>query len=227
MADSTSEKGGFIGTLSRASWVEPVLGGLVAIFGIATAWAAYTAGMYGGNSAEAYFIALQDLTSANDAYGLADRTVATDNSIISDYFINSEFGVSEETLEVLFRGLSEEADEAWVRYDENPEAEDFLDEQYYDEMYGYADELSANSNKAFKIAKQWDDLGDQYEFLGLLFALGLGFAAWASLLSTENIVRYMFGVLAVALLIWSAVVTVQLVSTAPPGEVSALSLAEE
>jgi hypothetical protein len=191
-----------------------------------TAWAAFTAGMYGGNSAEAYFIALRDLTSANDAYGLADRTVATDNSIISDYFINSEFGVSEETLDVLFRGLSDEADEAWTRYDENPDAEDFLDDEYYDLMYSDADALSENSNVAFKIAKQWDDLGDQYEFLGLLLALGLGFAAWASLLSTENIVRYLFAVLAIGILIWSVVVTFQLVSTPTPAEVTALSIEE-
>jgi hypothetical protein len=226
MSDTTPEKGGFIGNLSRASWVEPLLGALVAVFGIMTAWAAFTAGMYGGNSAEAYFIALRDLTSANDAYGLADRTVATDNSVISDYFINSEFGVSEETLDVLFRSLSDEADAAWTRYEEDPDAEDFLDDQYYEEMYGYADELSENSNVAFKIAKQWDDLGDQYEFLGLLLALGLGFAAWASLLSTENIVRYLFAVLAIGILIWSAVVTFQLVSTPTPAEVTALSIEE-
>jgi hypothetical protein len=221
---SNGSKSGLLGRLSEANWVEPVLGALVAIFGIMAAWAAYNSGIYGGNSAEAYFIALKDLTAANDAYSFADRTLNTDNNVISEYFIQSELGVSEDTLSLLFRSLSEEGDAAWERFEANDDAEDFLDEQYYDEIYGHADDLADNSNKAFKIAKEWDDLGDAFDFLVLLVGLGLGFAAWASLLNPMNPVRYLFGVMALVLLVYCSYQAYKLGTTPVPADISAMSL---
>ena len=50
----------------------------------------------------------------------------------------------------------------------------------------------------FDLAGQWDTRGDQLQLVMLFMALGLSFAAWASLLRQESRMRVIFALLAVA-----------------------------
>lgn len=87
---------GLLGQLSKSPWVEPVLGAMVAVFGLLTAYAAYQAGIYGGNLAESYLVALSDLTDANTEYAYRDQTSTQDVNLVLQYDIQSEQGGSDE-----------------------------------------------------------------------------------------------------------------------------------
>ncbi|MCX6064552.1 MAG: hypothetical protein NT121_02190, partial [Chloroflexi bacterium] len=53
----------------------------------------------------------------------------------------------------------------------------------------------------FKLAGAWDERGDQLQLVVLFMALGLTFAAWASLLKDESNLRPVFGALAIIMLV--------------------------
>jgi hypothetical protein len=44
----------------------------------------------------------------------------------------------------------------------------------------------------FELGAQWDERGDQLQLVMLVMALGLAFAAWASLLGAESNMRLLF-----------------------------------
>ena len=67
----------------------------------------------------------------------------------------------------------------------------------YAESYAYWDE----SDTQFETAGQYDERGDQLQLVMLLMALGLTFAAWASLLKDESNLRPMFGLFSVIMFV--------------------------
>jgi hypothetical protein len=214
------EPSGMLKRLSEASWVEPLLGAMVAIFGLLTAYAAYQAGIYGGNSAEAYFVALGDLTDANAEYAYRDQTATQDANLVLEWDIQNEQGASEELLDIILSNMSPMGLAALDRSDD-------LDNQYYEELYGWANALVENSDAAFKAAQDWDSQGDAYELLVLILALGLGFSGWASLMSSQSWTRYVFAMLGVIALVVSIVYTVDLESQETPASVKTLWENEE
>jgi hypothetical protein len=215
-----NEPTGLLKRLSEASWVEPVLGAMVAVFGLLTAFAAYQAGIYGGNSAESYFVALTDLSAANAEYSYRDQTATQDVNLVLEWDIQHEQGASEELLGYIYDSISPMGQEAVERSED-------LDDTYYKVLYGWADALAENSDKAFRAAQDWDQLGDSYELLVLILALGLGFSGWASLMRADGITRYVFGVMGVIALIFSVIYTVELESTTRPESIPTLQLDTE
>jgi hypothetical protein len=214
------EPTGMLKRLSEASWVEPFLGAMVAIFGLLTAYAAYQAGIYGGNSAEAYFIALGDLTDANAEYAYRDQTATQDANLVLEWDIQNEQGASEELLDIILSNMSPMGLAAIDRSDD-------LDDAYYEELYGWANALVENSDAAFKSAQDWDSQGDAYELLVLILALGLGFSGWASLMSNTSWTRYIFAVMGVIALVVSIVYLADLESAEIPASVKPLAENEE
>jgi hypothetical protein len=68
-------------------------------------------------------------------------------------------------------------------------------------MYTSANEFWTVSDEAFEKAGQWDNRGDGLQLVMLFMALGLAFAAWASLLKEEGNMRVLFAALAVVTMI--------------------------
>jgi hypothetical protein len=197
--------------LAEAEWVEPALGAMVAIFGILTAYAAWQAGVLGGDSAEQYFIGLSDLSEANSYYASGDQEYVQDNSLfiqleIQDQLLeDADYTAIEDVLTPYF---SEAANLAM-------EKGDWDEDIYAAEIYHDANILFENSAEAFIAAQELDALGDSYELLVLLLALGLGFAAWASLMRADGWTRYIFGGMGAILLVISIIYTLELLFTEP------------
>jgi hypothetical protein len=200
---------GWVARLAEANWVEPVLGTLVAIYGISTAWAAYQAGIYGGNSSENFFVAQSSLTDSSFFYNQANQEVQHDLDMITEIEVQTALGAPDEAVDALVNALSEDALVSFERAGD-------LDDQYYNDKYVTAEEYETNAQNAFAAAKAWDELGDTYELLVLVLAVGLGFAGWASLIHAESMLRYVFGVLAVIALVIGIVITVDLMSKPTP-----------
>lgn len=186
--------------LAAAPWLEPLLGAMVAIFGLLTAYAAYDAGIYGGNSSEHYFVGLSDLSDANYFYSQGNQDFVEDSNLLTQMEVQAILIDDEARLaaveEALYSNLSISAQDAI-----DPESGDFDQEAYFAALYGPAETLTDNSDRAFAAASAWDQLGDQYELLVLLLALGLGFAAWAGLMRPEGWTRYIFAGLGSILLV--------------------------
>jgi hypothetical protein len=68
-------------------------------------------------------------------------------------------------------------------------------------MYAEADQYFADSDENFDLGIQWDARGDQLQLVLMIMALGLAFAAWASLMKDESNSRKFFGLLAIITLI--------------------------
>lgn len=216
----THQKISLLVRLEKSRWVEPLLGALVAIYGIFTAWAAYNAGIYGGNSNEAFFIALGDLTAANSEYAYADLKWQQDNQAITESLIQRELGAPQSVIDTIEFNYSPEALDAIQRSGD-------LDDEYFTALYSYPQDLVANSNTAFAAASAWDELGDRYEFLLLMLAFGLGFAAWASLMDRDSVMRYMFLVIALLALLINLGLGVDLLRQPLPEQVEAVATQSE
>lgn len=207
---------GWVSKLADSPWVEPVLGALVAIFGIATAAVAYQASIYGGNSNENFFTAQSDLSDSSFFYDQANQTVQKDFDILTEIDVQTALNAPDAAINALKSSLSEEAQASFKR------SNDF-DDQYYNDLYATPEAYEQNAQEAYKAAKAWDDLGDSYELLGLILAVGLGFVGWAGLLGRESVVRYAFAALAVLALILGIILASQLLSRPIPTMVTPLS----
>ena len=75
------------------------------------------------------------------------------------------------------------------------------DEQYYHEMYATSTDLFDQSEAAYNKATEWDERGDGLQLVMLIMALGLAFAAWASLAKEESNMRLVFALFAIITLV--------------------------
>jgi hypothetical protein len=75
------------------------------------------------------------------------------------------------------------------------------DDQYYDEIYADANAYFDDSDANFEIAGQWNERGDHLQLVLMIVALGLAFAAWASLNKEESNMRSLFAALAAVTLV--------------------------
>jgi len=66
------------------------------------------------------------------------------------------------------------------------------DDEFYNAMYAVPSQLFDESDANFGLGSQWDERGDQLQPVMRIRALGLAFAAWASLLGAESNMRLMF-----------------------------------
>ena len=71
------------------------------------------------------------------------------------------------------------------------------DDQYYDEMYADANAYFDDSDANFEKAGEWNNRGDRLQVVLMIVALGLAFAAWASLLKEESNMRILFALFAI------------------------------
>lgn len=216
MADGQGQSLGLIKRLSQAVWVEPLLGAMVAVFGIITAGAAYQASIFGGNSNENFFVAQSSLTDSNFFYSKANQDVQSDNDIITQIEVQIALRAPQEAIDALVNALSENALASFDRSSD-------LDDEYYTAMYADADAYGSRAEQAFNAAKAWDEIGDNYELLGLILAVGLGFAGWAGLMDKESMLRYVFGLMALIVLVVGIAMGANLMGKAMPEMVEPIS----
>jgi hypothetical protein len=78
-----------------------------------------------------------------------------------------------------------------------------FDDQYYDEMYAYSDDLFDQAFEQFDLANAASEREAGFQLAMLVAAVGLAFAAYASLLDELNKMRPLFALMALLLLVFS------------------------
>jgi hypothetical protein len=171
---------------------EIVLGTLIAVLSVFTAVASYQGSIADSKQNENEVKAMQSLNDGNAEYLTANQFIVYDYTMFDGWY-TADTADKEEYYQASY---SEELQTALAADPENP-----FSEEYYDSMYASANEFWAVSDGAFEKAGQWDNRGDGLQLVMLLMALGLAFAAWASLLDDKSNMRVLFAALAVVTMI--------------------------
>ncbi|MCA2001541.1 MAG: hypothetical protein LDL51_06735 [Chloroflexi bacterium] len=179
----------FFGFLSN----EIFLGAMIALLSVFTAAASYQGAMSDSEQNKYEILGMQQLNDGNAEYLRANQDITQDYNYFDNWYLNAD--TRPEIAEYYEFNFSEALQAAVAR-----DPETVWDERYYDEMYADATSLWEESDANFELASQWDERGDQLQLVMLIMALGLAFAAWASLLNAESNMRTLFSLLSVLML---------------------------
>ena len=172
---------------------EIVLGTLVALLSVFTALASYQVSTADSKQNEHEILGMQLLNDGNVEAQTATQWIMYDFSLFDGFMTSESESFNEDYYLVNF---SDELNNAIVA---NPDAP--FSTEYYDAMYALADEIYAEADANFELADQWDNRGDGLQLVMLIMALGLAFAAWASLLKEESNMRMVFALFALLTLV--------------------------
>ncbi len=162
---------------------EIVLGSLIAILSVFTALASWQGSIADSQQNANEILGMQNLNDGNAEYLSANQFIVYDYSMYDGWYITDD-----EDKAAYYE--SSYSDELWAAIEANPD-DPFTDE-YYDAMYTPAYDLWDESDANFELAGQYDNRGDGLQLVMLFMALGLAFAAWASLLKEESNLRPLF-----------------------------------
>lgn len=171
---------------------EFVLGTLITLLSVFTAVASFQGSMADSKQNEHEILGMQQLNDGNAEYLSANQFIVYDYSMYDGWYTTDE----EDKAAYYEASYSDELTNAIATDPENA----FSDE-YYNAMYASSYELWDKSDTDFETAGQWDNRGDGLQSVLLIMALGLAFAAWASLAKEESNMRLMFSIFAVITLV--------------------------
>lgn len=172
---------------------ELMLGSLIAILSVFTAIASYQGSMSDSEQTTNNVQGQQRLTDANAEYLTANQLIVYDYQLYDGWYTNDD----EEKANYYLANFSEELQ---ARIEAN--AEDIFDDAYYEAMYADANALFTEAEALFGKAQEWNKRGDALQLVMLIMALGLAFAAWASLLKEESNMRILFAFFSIAMLVY-------------------------
>ena len=171
---------------------EIVLGTLIAVLSVFTAVASYQGSIADSKQNESEVQAIQQLNDGNAEYLSANQFIVYDYTMYDGWYTTD----SEDKAAYYEFNYSETLQNTIATDPDNP-----FSEEYYDAMYASAYDLWDQSDASSELAGQWDNRGDGLQLVMLIMALGLAFAAWASLLKEESNMRLLFAVLAIVTLV--------------------------
>lgn len=179
---------------------EVLLGLLIALLSVLTAVASYQGALADGAQNDAEIEGMKNLNDGNAEYLTSNQEITQDYSYYDNWYINQEsnpdiaeyfqFQFSDELLTAIERSGSE-----------NP-----FDEDYYNAKYELPSQYFDESDVNFEIAGNWNERGDQLQLVLTIMAIGLAFAAWASLNKEESNLRSFFSLLAIVTLVIGLIV---------------------
>lgn len=171
----------FLGFLGH----EVFLGTLIALLSVFTALASYQGSMSDSDQNKYEILAMKNLNDGNAEYLRANQDITQDYNYFDNWYLNVD---ERPDIGEYYQTSFSEALQAAV--DRNPDT--VWDDQYYDEMYTDATNLWDDSDTNFTLASEADAKGDKLALVMMVMALGLAFAAWASLLHAESNLRLAF-----------------------------------
>jgi hypothetical protein len=194
---------------------EIVLGTLIALLSIGVAYSSYQGSLADSDQNKNEIEGMKSLNDGNTIFLSANQTLTQDYAYFDNWYTNLDTNpeVAEYYLELMSDELATLAQKdsmnqaEWAAYEEG----------VFTESYTYFD----RSEAFFALAGAWDEKGDQLQLVVLFMALGLTFAAWASLLKEASNLRPIFSILAIAMLI-VAVVTYLSIPAIPVIEIPPL-----
>jgi hypothetical protein len=181
----------------RLRWLgnEIVLGTMIALLSVGVAYGSYQGSMADSDQNKNEIEGMKSLNDGNTIFLTANQTLTQDYTYYDSWYTNLETNpeLSAYYLELMSDNLATLAQK------------DSMDQT---EWTAYEDDIFADSNvyfdrseAFFKLAGAWDEKGDLLQLVVLFMALGLTFAAWASLLRDESNLRPLFSIFAIIMLI--------------------------
>jgi hypothetical protein len=177
---------------------EIVLGTLIAVLSIFTAVASYQGSVADGNQNQHEILGMANLNDGNAEYLRANQDITQDYNYFDNWYLNVD--ERPDVAEYYEASFSQALLDAMER-----DPETVWDDQYYADIYAEADAYFEESDAAFEKAGEWNERGDKLQLVLMIVALGLAFAAWASLLKEESNMRLLFAVLATVTLMIGAI----------------------
>ncbi|MCP4142355.1 MAG: hypothetical protein GY755_19130 [Chloroflexi bacterium] len=171
---------------------ELVLGILVVTLSIFTAANNYAVYKIGGVGGAHTASARQLLADANARYDTGLQLIILDYTMFDGFYIST--GLDDVAANYYESSFSDALKASMDRNDP-------FDKKYYDEMYALADEKSAQAAEEFAKADHAYAKESVLQLAMLIAALGLAFAAYASLLKEDSRLRPFFALLALIMLI--------------------------
>lgn len=174
---------------------EIILGTLIAVLSVFTAVTSWQGSVADGKQNEFELLGVTSLNDGNAEYLRANQDITQDYNYFDNWYLNVD--EKPDAAEYYQFNFSQALQDAVER---NPDA--VWDDQYYAEMYTDANAYFDESDANFAKAGEWNDRGDGLQLVLMIMALGLAFAAWASLLKEESNMRVLFALFAVTTLVW-------------------------
>lgn len=171
---------------------EFVLGTLIALLSVFTAFASYQGSMADSKQNEAEISGMKNLNDGNAEYLSANQFIVYDYQMYDGWYTADTVDKEEYYL----ASYSQELQDSIAANPDDP-----FSEAYYDAMYANSYAYWDESDASFDTAGQWDNRGDGLQLVVLIMALGLAFAAWASLAKEESNMRLGFAALAIVMLV--------------------------
>jgi len=169
------------------------LGILIVVLSVITAVANYSAYKIGGTGGAHTANARQLLADSNTESIAALQLIINDYNMYDGYYVNYE--INPDASDYYWDNFSYALADSVVR--ESP-----FDEQYVNEMYAIADDLATQAQEEFAAADRAYAREAVLQLTMLMAAVGLAFAAYASMLKEEQRLRPFFALLSlIALLI--------------------------
>ena len=173
---------------------EVVLGTLIALLSIFTTLASLQGSMADGKQNEYEILGMKSLNDGNAEYLRANQDITQDYNYFDNWYLNLDErpDVAEyyqgSFSQALIDAMDRDPDTVW-------------DDQYYNDVYADADAFFDDSDVNFETAGEWNNRGDGLQIVLSVMALGLAFAAWASLLKEDSNMRLLFALFAVIALV--------------------------
>ena len=171
---------------------EFVLGTLIALLSVFTAVASFQGSMADSKQNESEISGMKNLNDGNAEYLRANQFIVYDYTMYDGWYTAD----TSDKEEYYLASYSQELQDSIAANPDDPFSDAYYDAMYAD-SYAYWDE----SDASFHTAGQWDNRGDGLQLVVLTMALGLAFAAWASLAKDESNMRLGFATLAVVMLV--------------------------
>ena len=168
---------------------EIILGTLIAVLSVFTAVTSWQGSVADGKQNEFELLGVTSLNDGNAEYLRANQDITQDYNYFDNWYLNVD--EKPDAAEYYQFNFSQALQDAVER---NPDA--VWDDQYYDEMYADANAYFDESDANFAKAGEWNDRGDGLQVVLMIVAIGLAFAAWASLLKEESNMRVLFALFA-------------------------------
>jgi hypothetical protein len=168
---------------------EIILGTLIALLSVLTAVASYQGSLADGQQNDFETLGMKNLSDGNAEYLRANQDITQDYNYFDNWYLNLD--ARPDVAEYYHGSFSQPLLDALER-----DPDTVWDEQYYTDVYADASVYFQDSDANFEKAGQWNERGDQLQLVMLIMALGLAFAAWASLLKDESNMRVIFAALA-------------------------------
>ena len=169
---------------------EVMLGTLIALLSVFTTVASYQGALADGKQNDFEILGMKSLNDGNAEYLRSNQDITQDYNYFDNWYLNQDErpDVAEyyqgSFSQALLDAIDRDPDTVW-------------DDQYYEAVYADANAYFEDSDANFETAAQWNDRGDGLQLVMLIMALGLAFAAWASLLKEESNMRVLFALFAV------------------------------